>query len=672
MKKPQIISKHGIQLVDNYAWLKDKSWPKVEDEQILDFLEKENNKYKEYLSGISKLESELYNEISTRLLVDEDTVKLKKGNYSYFERIKANNTYAQIIRVDDSGKEQIILDENIEAKSSAFFHLLNYSVFDKKDLAAFNIDLKGDELYRVQVRDLRTNQIIENEVASSHGPIIWDSTGEGFYYIKLSSEWRANTIYYHRLGTAQSEDILIYKELDNVFSLEIKDSADNNFIIINTASKDSVEVRYVDKKNNPHVNKILFKREEGVLYYVDHIHNVFYIRTNKTNKNFSFYKLSEDHTQETLILEGNKDKYILNFYLYDNYLAISTREKIKPHFYILDYKYNVVNHVKFEDKTCEAKIIYSSHEEDGLIISFSSLVKPKLHLKFDFRNLQTSHVIHEQKVGGIYNRDNYDCDLVFAPSREEGIQIPISIAYRKDLFKKNTKNPLFIWGYGAYGFFRDPEFDPSIISLMDRGYVYAHAHIRGGDDLGHDWYESAKFLNKKRTFLDFVDSIEFLIKEKYVDPSKIGISGRSAGGMLIGYVLNNHANLVKAAITEVPFIDVLNTMLDDKLPLTPLEYKEWGNPNIKKYFNYILSYSPYENVKKQNYPAIYITTGLHDQRVGYWEPAKYVARVREMNIGNNPILFHTETDSGHFGGRNRQHKAHKDSKKYAFLINELK
>lgn len=672
-KKRSVLEIHGIKLEDDYEWLRDKQWPKVADKKILSYLEEENNYYNDYFLRKGGLEPELYNEISTRLLVDEDTVKIKKGKYSYFERIKSNEKYTQIVRVDDSRNEKIIFDENIEAENSPFFHLSSYEVFDPKDLIAFSIDFKGNELYRVQIRNSFTGQIIEGNVIGSYGSIVWDCKGDGFYYIKLSPEWRSNKVYYHKLSHPQSEDILIYEEKDKLFSVNIKDSADNNVVLISTASKDITEIRYIDKFDSPYENKILYTREEEASCYADYINNEFYICSNKTNNNFNFYRFKKDSKQVTTIFEGDEEKYLLGFHLYNNCLVLSLRVKIKPEFKVFNYELKNINDIKFEEETCEAKAVYGSQYDNGLMIAYSSLITPKKHILFDFKNSSVKgKVIHEQQIGGNYISSNYKCELIFAPSREEGIIIPVSIAYNKSKFTKNGKNPLLIWGYGAYGFYRDPAFDPSIISLLDRGYVYAHAHIRGGDDLGYEWYETAKFLNKKRTFNDFVDVIKFLIENKYVDRSKVGISGRSAGGMLIGYVLNNYPDLVKAAIMEVPFIDVLNTMLDETLPLTHLEYKEWGNPNEKKYFDYMLSYSPYENIKPQAYPAIYITSGLNDQRVGYWEPAKYIAKMRELNTGQNCVLFNTQTESGHFGGRNRISKAKSDAKKYTFLINELK
>ena len=502
------------------------------------------------------------------------------------------------------------------------------------------------------------------------GSIIWNETGNGFYYIKVDNKWRPNKLYYHELGTAQKADKLIYHEKDHTFGVGLSKTSDEKYIIMSIGSSDSREIHYMKSYDLSHTFKLIIPRKKDHLCDIDHIHNQFYIYTNDKGKNFRLVRVADNDISPKNykeVIPHSEKIYLLGFSLYDHHIVYETKENGLPQIHIMNYELKALDTIKYPDPTYTTSATYSHHDDDGFMIHYSSMIAPSTVFKYHFKTKKMT-TLKVREIPSGYNKSEYKSERVLVNSREKGIKIPVSLVYKKKLFKKNGSNPLFLYGYGSYGCAIPPGFNSNAISLLDKGFIYAIAHIRGGDDLGFKWYEDAKFLKKKRTFEDFIDAAKHLVKNKYTSQGNIVISGGSAGGMLIGTTINDAPELFKAAIADVPFVDVLNTMLDDTLPLTPGEFKEWGNPQEKKYFNYIKSYSPYDNVKAQNYPNLYILAGLNDPRVTYWEPAKWTAKLRDMKTDNNLLILETDMETGH-GGKSGRFDAYKQvARKYAFIF----
>ena len=662
---------HNQEVVDNYHWLRDYNWPKVDKQEVLDYLNSENIYAENFFASKQKLSDTIYKELIGRIKLADVSVPMRDQNYYYYTITKEESDYSIQARKDVHGKEEILLDKNQEAKGHKYFRVGTMSLSPDENLLAYSTDIKGDEHYNVKIKNLATDTFLSDHLSDILGDIIWNETGEGFYYIKLDDKWRPNRLYYHRLGTNQEQDILLYKEEDHIFRIGIGKTTDRKFIILGISSSTSSEVRYMHADDLSHKIHTYIPRRPDHLCSIDHIHNHFYIETNDKGKNFRLVRTNNYesfHTEDGEELVPHRDDvYLTSYYLYDNHLVIQTKELGLPQITLQDYNMQNKDVIKFPDPTYSAGVSYSCHDDDGMFVGYSSMVSPSTIFKYDFASKKLN-TVKVQEVPSGYDKSQYHSERVMVPSRESGIKIPVSIAYKKSLFKKDGSNPLFMYGYGSYGHAVSPTFNTNSLSLLDRGFIYAIAHIRGGDDLGFDWYESAKFLNKRRTFNDFIDTGRYLAQEKYTSVGNIAISGGSAGGMLVGVAVNEAPELFKSAIADVPFVDVLNTMLDDTLPLTPGEYEEWGNPQEKEYFDYMKSYSPYDNVTAQNYPNLYVLGGLNDPRVTYWEPAKWTAKLRELKQDSNVLIFETNMDTGH-GGKSGRFEAYKElAKKYVFML----
>ena len=510
-----------------------------------------------------------------------------------------------------------------------------------------------------------------SDVLENVSSIIWDELEQGFFYTKMDDKWRSKELYYHKLGAQQKDDTLLYKEKDETFYVSIDKTSDYKYIILHSGNSTSTELQYIDSHASKHKLHMLIPRREDHLCSVDHVHDHFYIQTNDKGKNFRLVRVKDSNPifkNYEEIVSHSDEKYLLNVDLYDDFFVTEIKEKGLPQIRLLNYNLQELDSIKFPDPTYTASAIYSCHDDDSeLLIGYSSPVSPSTVFKYTVANRKMKQ-IKVQEIPSGYNKEEYKCERVFAESRDGKTKIPVSLIYKKSLFKKDGSNPLFLYGYGSYGISIPPSFSVSALSFLDRGFVYAIAHIRGGDDLGFKWYEDAKFLNKKLTFNDFIDCAKSLIKKKYTSRGNIAISGGSAGGMLIGTAINEEPELFKAAVAVVPFVDVLNTMLDDTLPLTPGEFKEWGNPKEKKFFDYIKSYSPYDNIKSQKYPTLYVKGGLNDPRVTYWEPAKWVAKLRDSKLDKNLLVFETNMDAGYSGKTGRFYRIKENSRMYAFIF----
>jgi oligopeptidase B len=668
VKKPHSFTIHGETITDDYAWLRDNNWPDVKDQEVLQYLEVENSYYQQVMSSKKAQEEALYQELVGRIKLADKTVPIREDNYLYYSRTEENSNYSIYSRnkINDT-QEEIILDTNLLAGNSKYFNLGAISVSPNHLKLAFSEDRNGAERFSIFVKNLENNLIQDEEISDTIGDICWHENNQGFFYTKLNDNWRSLEVYYHRLG--EKQDQLIYQEQDELFTVSIDKSSTKRFLFIDTRSKTSNEIYYIDLRSEDLTPQLMFKRKEDHLYDVDASLDKFYIRTNDQGKNFRLITLDLKEPKFELakeVIAYNPASYLTSFNLYHNYLVASSTEegldKIKI-FNLLDNK----NHtLPFPDPTYLAYVIDTPYESEAVRFYYSSLNSPPSVMEYDFASGQIN-ILKVTEIPSGYDKNLYHSERIFATS-QDGTKIPISLVYKKERFKKDGSNPLYLYGYGSYGYAVPASFRSHVISLLDRGFVYAIAHIRGGDDMGYEWYESAKFLTKRRTFDDFTASAKHLIQEKYTSKGNIVIAGGSAGGMLMGVCVNEHPELYKAVVAHVPFVDVLNTMLDDSLPLTPGEFKEWGNPKELDYFSYIKSYSPYDNIRKQDYPHMFVTAGISDPRVTYWEPAKWVAKLREYKTDSNILLLETNMDAGHAGASGRFGYLLEIAKEYNFIL----
>lgn len=669
-KIPTTTKNHGHEIADYYAWMRDPSWPKVQDKHVLEYLQDENKYTESFFKANEEFTDKIYQELIGRIKLEDRSVPIKDKNYFYFNVTKETSNYAIHFRHDAQGKEQILLDENEEAAQHSYYRVGTISINPSENLMAYSFDNTGDEYYTARIKDLSTNQLLPDILKDTIGSLVWSESGKGFYYVKVDDKWRPTKMYFHKLGTDQSEDKMIYHEQDPVFRIDLDKTSDDKYIIVETSSSTSCELHYIDATDLSHKLNMLIPRREDHLCDVDHWGDKFYIYTNDKGKNFRLVAVSDKSPiQENYdeIIPHNEDIYLLGFAFYDEHFIIETREVGLPKIQVFDYNLTIQDVLTFPDPTYNSSLIYSDHDDDGLMIHYSSMVSPSTVFKYDFKTKEL-RTLKVQEIPSGYNKSEYASERLMVQSREDGIKIPVSLVYKKSLFNRDGSNPLFLYGYGSYGIAIPASFSSTIFSLLDRGFVYAIAHIRGGDDLGFKWYESAKFLTKRRTFDDFIDVAKHMISAKYTTSGNIAIAGGSAGGMLVGNVINQEPDLFHAAIADVPFVDVLSTMLDDTLPLTPKEFEEWGNPKEPEYFGYIKSYSPYDNVSAQRYPNLYVLAGLNDVRVTYWEPAKWVAKLRDMKIDSNLLMLETEMESGHGGKSGRFHKFKEIARKYVFIL----
>lgn len=661
---------HGEKLHDNYAWLRDKNWPNVKTPEILSYLEEENAYY--HAHEDKKLEQEIFNELKSRIKDDDQSYPIKKGEFYYYSKQEKGKDYPILYR-KNADNDVIILDCNLLSMDKSSFAMGDTEVSQDHSKLAYAYDADGSERYIIHVKDLNNNINLDDKIINSIGNIIWNNQTTGFYYQALDENWRSNRIYFHQLGTNQSQDLLVYQELDLTFSVGISYSSDHEYLLINTGNSTSNEIYYSSLNSSNHDIKLAIKRRSNHLYDLDYLKNKFYIKTNDKGTNFRLVALNigdnflEDKFIE--IIPYSSEDYLVDVNLYNNFIVITKNILGINHiaYYSID-NYKFIDSIKMPEEIYDLDVIFTTTEDKFLRLHYSSLTTPKTVFEFDFTNQELlTRKIYE--IPG-YESNFYETKRIWAISKD-GTKIPVSIVYRKDL-KKSSGNPLLLYGYGSYGYAMPVNFRSNIISLLNRGFIYAIAHIRGGDDLGYDWYESAKFLNKKHTFEDFISVAEDLIKEKYTSSNKLAIMGGSAGGMLMGVVVNERPDLFKSVVALVPFVDVLNTMLDETLPLTPGEFEEWGNPIVsKEFFDYIKSYSPYDNVNAKHYPNMLVTAGLTDPRVGYWEAAKLVAKLRDKKLDDNLLLLKTEMDSGHQGQSGRYNSLVETAMIYSFIIRTI-
>ena len=647
---------HGQTINDDYHWLRDPKWPKVEDSKILDYLEAENKYTENFFADLQKDKEKIFEELKGRIKLDDESVYVKKKDYYYYTRVEGDKNYPIYCRKYNNinAPEEVILDANLLAPNGGFTDVAKVAMSPDHNLMAYSVNFTGNEKYDIKIYNLKEQKYLSDNVKDIAPTITWHEKLNGFFYITINENQRWDKVMFHRLGEDVSQDKLIFEVKNPFHFISSKKSASREYIFINSGDHNENEIYVISMHDDNFTPKLVRPAQNKIFYEIEHESDYFYIKTNYKAKNFHVVKLPVNNFENTslddIYINEEQDKYLKSFNITSNYLILNYRDQGLPLIKIKQFKNLQEKIIHFPDEIFEASSFSTNFEEDDIRVHYSSLARPSTTYSYDFDSNQLT-ILKQQEIPSGFNPEEYKVERIFADS--DDVKVPITLFYKKSLFKKDNSNPLYLMGYGAYGISIPVNFRNMAVTLADRGFIYAVAHIRGGDDLGHDWYEAAKFLTKKRTFEDFIACSRTLIQEKYTSKQNIVIMGGSAGGMLIGYVLNEKPEIYKAAIAHVPFVDVLSTMLDESLPLTLLEYNEWGNPKEKEYFEYIKSYSPYNNIKAQNYPALFITCGISDPRVGYWEPAKWVAKLRELKTDNNPLLLKINMYTGHTGSASR-------------------
>jgi oligopeptidase B len=647
---------HNQKINDEYNWLRDKDWPSVNNHEILSYLKEENEYFDQFLSPLEEEKKKIFAELKARIKLSDKSPDIKKDNYHYYTRTEEDKDYTIYCRkkiIPDDSSEEILLDVNNLAIGKNFTKLGAFSVSPDHKLIAYSVDFTGDERYMIKIYDIDSQRYLRDEIPDTIGNVVWHEELNGFFYTPMNENWRHDKVMFHYLGDSVNEDRLVLCETDPLYQVSVSKAGSRKYIIVNVEGHNSNENYVIAIDDHNFIPKLIRAREDKIFYNIDHNGDYFYIRTNYKAKDFRIAMTRVNNFQDPEFDDYIKERtgeYLSSFDLTKNYLILNYKVNGLPLVKIHNLSDKTEKIIGFPDQAFSAEAASCNYDEDDIRLYYSSFARPSTTYSYDFDKSKLS-ILKIQEIPSGFDSDDYMVERIFASN--DGVKVPITLFYKKSLFKKDGSNPLYLYGYGSYGINAPVSFRNVAVTLADNGFIYGVAHIRGGDDLGHDWYEAAKFLNKKRTFEDFISVSEYLINQQYTSKGNIVVYGGSAGGLLVGAVINAKPELFKAAIAHVPFVDVLNTMLDDTLPLTPGEFKEWGNPKELDYFNYIKSYSPYDNIKAQNYPHLFVTCAIADPRVGYWEAAKWVARIKATQTGNNLVLLKTNLNAGHTGASGR-------------------
>lgn len=677
-KVPKELVAQGHTRIDNYYWMKLTDQQKnaeKKDEQtqkVLNYLNAENDYLKEKLKHTEPFQEKLYKEIIGRIKQTDESVPYLNNGYWYYDRYEEGLEYPIYCRRKGSMKadEEIILNVNDLARGHDYCSVRSLTVSEDNNLLAYGMDTVSRRRYTLYVKDLRTGKLTDSPVPNTEGYVAWANDNKTFFYSKKDSvTLRSNQIYRHRINTDPAKDPLIYREDDATFYTGIYKTKSEKYLVISSFSTLTNHYQILNA-NQPEGKFAEFSpRERGIEYSIDHLGDRFYIVTNLEAQNFRLMETPESKTPRENWKEKiphRKDTLLSGIEIFKDHLVLTERARANNLMRIIDQKTGKKHYLNFGEA---AYTIYPStnieFNTEWLRYGYSSLTTPTSTFEYNMRTREKKLLKQQEVVGG-YDPGQYQTERLWATAAD-GTKIPMSIVYKKGIAKDGT-NPTLLYGYGSYGSSTDPFFSSTRLSLLDRGFIYAIAHIRGGQEMGRQWYEDGKMFKKKNTFTDFIDCAEFLIEEHYTNPGNLFAMGGSAGGLLMGAVVNMRPDLFKGVVAKVPFVDVVTTMLDDDIPLTTGEFDEWGNPDVMESYMYMLEYSPYDQVKAQEYPNMLVTTGLHDSQVQYWEPAKWVAKLREMKTDNNTLLMRTNMETGH-GGTTGRFKIYREiAQEYAFML----
>ena len=667
-KIAQLLETHGHQRTDNYYWMRDRDNP-----EVIDYLNAENEYLKTTLQSTEEFQEKLFQEMKGRIKEDDESVPYLKSGYYWYVKYETGGEYPLYCRKKGNldATEEIFLDVNLLAEGKAYYQVGGTAATSDLKTLAFATDDVGRRIYEIQFKDLETGEILPDRIPAITGNFAWAADNQTLFYSKQDPETlRSYQIYSHKLGTPTTSDKLIYEEKDEEFSCVVHKTKSEKFILIHSESTISSELRFLDASTPSGEFQVLQSRIPFLEYAADHYEDHFWIRTNHEAQNFKLVKapINNPSLENWEDVIPHRESVLLeDFDIFSHFLVVQERTKGLCNINIRPWDGTSGHYLQFDDETYTAWISTNPEfETDILRFGYNSLVTPAS--TFDYHMVtKEKTLLKQQEIVGGYDSAEYNSARIWAKASDD-VMVPISLVYKIDKFKPDGSNPLLLYSYGSYGYSMDAYFSSSRLSLLDRGFVFAIAHIRGGEDLGRAWYEDGKMLKKRNTFTDYISCAEHLIAEKYTSPEHLYAMGGSAGGLLMGAVMNMRPDLFNGLIASVPFVDVVTTMLDESIPLTTGEFQEWGNPKNSEYYQYMLSYSPYDNVEAKDYPNLLITSGLHDSQVQYWEPTKWVAKLRELKTDTKLLLLHTNMEAGHGGASGRFNSLKELALEYTFLL----
>ena len=668
-KKPVEHSKHNDIRIDDYFWLNDRENP-----EVIDYLNQENEYYKKMTAHTAKFQEDLFQEMKARIKEDDESVPYFYNGYFYITRFATGKGYPIYSRRKDSmsAPEEIMFDCNQMAEGETFFNLSGISISQDNKMATFATDKQGRRIYTIGIKNLETGEILSDKIENASGNCVWANDNKTIFYSRQDeTTLRPDKIFKHKKGSDSAKDTLVFFEKDETFSVSVSKEKSRKYLVISSSSTLTSEQRILSADKPTGKFKVFQRRNRGVEYGISHFEDRFYILTNKdAATNFKVMVTPETATGKenwTDVIAHNDAVLIEGLDIFKDYLVVEERSAGLNHIRIRQWKSGEEYYLPFENETYSAFTLANiDFDTEILRYAYQSLATPSSVIDFNMKTKQKTVLKEQQVLGGKFDKTNYIEKRVWTTA-EDGTLVPISMVHHKDI-RQNGENPLLLYAYGSYGASMDPYFSSTRLSLLDRGFIYAIAHIRGGEDMGREWYENGKLLKKKNTFTDFIDCSKFVIAEKYTSAKHLYAEGGSAGGLLMGAVINMAPELYNGVIAQVPFVDVVTTMLDDTIPLTTGEYDEWGDPNNKRYYKYMKSYSPYDNIKKIKYPNMYVSTGLHDSQVQYWEPAKWVAKLRDMKTDDNLLFLDTNMEAGHGGASGRFEALKELAKEFCFIF----
>ena len=666
-KIPKTLIAHGDERIDDYYWLRDDT---RKDPEVISYLEAENQYLEDWFAANNDCRQEIYEELVSFIPPKEVSMKIKYGAYLYFSEITSDQQYKTYYRELDGNKE-LVLDVNAMAEGLEYFNIASVVPSSDNLLIAYAEDLSGRREYNIKVKDLASGEIIDNTIQNSSGSVVWDKQNTSIYYAQKDPVTLIeNKVFKHKLGTDASEDILIYEEKDSEFHLSIYESRTKKYLNIYISKTEASETWLLDLEDETSKPFCVLTRSEKHLYSVEDTPECFYAISNADDKkNFEFMKFNHaainNYAKWETVIEHNPNVLIEDFEAFPNYIYLEVREDGLPKILKMHRETLAKNYIEFSEPAFSCYLATNNdYLAEEFYYGYSSPKKPSSIFKENIA-IGTSELVWQQSVSN-YDETLYEVERLKITTRDN-TKVPVSLVYKKGVDLKNA--PVLVYGYGSYGIIIDAAFRTSILPLLNRGFVFAVANIRGGSEMGRHWYEDGKILNKLNTFYDFIDATKALVQQGYGNAKNVYAMGGSAGGLLMGAVINMEPELYTGIISAVPFVDVVTTMSDESIPLTTFEYKEWGNPANKEEYHYIKSYSPYDNIKPAKYPAVLVTSSLHDSQVQYYEPAKYVPKLRDNTTSSNPILMKMNLTGGHAGLSGRLNALEESALDNAFLVN---
>ena len=669
---------HGDTRIDPYYWMKlsdeqkNAKTPDGETQAVLDFLNAENDYTNKATSHLDGFKDKLFEEIKGRIKQTDMSVPYKDNGYYYVTRYEEGKEYPIYSRKKESleAKEEILLNVNEMAEAFDFYNIGGRTISPDNKIIAYGEDTLSRRIYTLKFKSLENGQPLKDVIENTTGYCVWGNDNQTVFYVRKDEALRPYKIFRHTLGTDPATDVEIYHEKDETFNAYVYKEKSKKYLIIGVGATVSNEYRILEADNPTGDFRLFTERERKLEHSIDYYDGNWYILTNKDGAtNFKLMKTDEANTDQSSwkeFIPHRKDILLSGIDIFKDFMVLSERVEGNTAINVKPWNGDAEHYINFGEDAYTARTSVNPEFNTNILrISFTSMTTPRSTYDYDMQS-KNMDLLKQQEVIGDFDADNYASERIMIPARD-GVKVPVSMVYRKGT-KKGADTPLLLYAYGSYGSSMDPYFSSVRLSLLDRGFIFAIAHIRGGQEMGRQWYEDGKMLNKKNTFTDFVDCGQYLVDNNYTSKEKLFAEGGSAGGLLMGAVMNMRPDLWKGVIAAVPFVDVVTTMLDESIPLTTGEFDEWGNPKDKEYYDYIKSYSPYDNVEGKEYPTTLVTTGYHDSQVQYWEPAKWVAKLRDKKTGNNPLLLKTNMEAGHGGKSGRFQRLEEVAFEYAFFL----